>query len=713
MKRRSISLAAVSALVLVLGPRVGPSAVLENAMASAERRHPLLFASAEEIARAKQRAAKHDWARAVYDGIIAGAERALVDAVEVPDRGGQWSHYYSCPKHGVRLKMESPTRHVCPHGGEVYSGWPYDDVAVTYTHHKYTADLENLGLAYAFTGDRRYAERAREILLAYAAKYAGYKIHDVRGGERASGGKRFAQTLDEAVSLVRVAWGYDLIYETLTPEDRERIETEFLRPSVEVILRNRAGKSNWQSWHNAGIAAVGFCLGDAGMIRTALDDPKHGFRYQMQASVLSDGSWYEGAPSYHFYALSALAYTSEAAHHAGINLYDIPAYKSLFDGPLDLVYPDLTFPGLNDADRFSLLGQERFYDLAYARYGGERYGAVVARGNRRNLFALLYGAETTPVDSDLAAGSVDLDGLGCAVLRDGIGADGRYLLLDYGPHGGGHGHPEKLQVLLYGLGQELAPDAGRLAYSVPMHGSWYRQTVAHNTIVVDQQSQQPTDGRLMLFHTEAGFQAARAVCTGAYEGVALDRTVIVLPDYIVDVYRAHSDAPHTYDWVYHNIGRVRADVTTFECRQPLGKDAGYQHLERLRRAQAPGAWRAAWQVEGGQVRLVAADGCGPAELFFADAPAQPPTTRMPLVICRREGEGAVFVSAIELVPRQVAHCVESIALKGWMGPPGARGLAIEVTTTDGVESFWIADDPETAGAQIVYVPAGGKKRAAP
>lgn len=689
------------------------AAVSEGAarMPDENRRHPCLYATSEEIARGRDRARKYDWAKAVYDGIIASADQALNGTVAVPSKGGQWTHYYSCPKHGVRLRTEAPTRHVCPYGWEVYSGWPYDDVVVSFTHHRYTSQLQDLGLAYALTGAPRYAQRARDIFLAYAEKYPRYRIHDVKGGDGRSGGKRFAQTLDEAVDLVRVAWAYDLIFNTLSAQERELIERDFLRPSVEVIARNPMGKSNWQSWHNAGIAAVGFCLGDEPMVHAALDDPENGFRYQMQASVLSDGSWYEGAPSYHFYALSALAYTAEAAARSGINLHEHPRYRALFDAPLSLVYPDLRFPALNDADRFSLGGQERLYEAASARFGDGRYAAVIDRGNRQSIEALLWGAESIPADATLRLESVNLDGLGCAILRDDTGPDGRYLLLDYGPHGGGHGHPEKLQILLYGLGQELAPDAGRLAYSVPLHRTWYRQTLAHNTIVVDGKSQAPTEGKLVLFHRDDGFQAVRAVATEAYEGVTLDRTVIMTPGYILDVCRARSDQPHMYDWVYHNAGRVRYDGETSAVSTPLAREEGYQHLGGLRRAETTGMWRAVWEVEGGQVRLTAADGCGPAEVFLADAPGQPPTTRMPLVICRRKGEGAVFVSVIELT-RQ-GHRVRSAALKGWVGPPGARGLSVEVVTGDGADTFWIADDTAGGSTQIVYVPAGGKKRTAP
>jgi hypothetical protein len=705
-------------------PQEGPSGIHPVNDSTSTRSHPLLFATTEEIDRARERAQRSNWARAAYDRIIARADQALAGQLAIPDKGGQWTHYYTCPKHGVGLKTESPTRHMCPVDGEVYRGWPYDDVAISHLHQKYNADLESLGLAFAFTHDPRYAERARAILLAYADKYPHYERHDIRGNDTASAGRRFAQTLDEAVALIRVVWAYDLVYDTIPSADRERIERDFLRPSVEVIQRHRAGKSNWQSWHNAAIGALGFCIGDQDLIGMALDDPQNGFHCQMRASVLSDGWWYEGAPSYHFYALSALIFLAEGAYRAGVNLYDA-RLKALFDAPFDLAYPDFTLPALNDSDRFSLIAQERLYEVAATRFRDKRYGAMLARGARGGFEALLWGPEQIDRAPELQATSVNLGGLGCAVLRDGVGADARCLLLDYGPHGGGHGHPEKLQILLYGAGRELAPDAGRLAYSVPLHRTWYRETLAHNTIVVDQKSQEPTEGKLALFHAGTDFQVARAVATGAYEGVALDRTVVMTRGYILDVFRAHSAGSHSYDWVYHNTGRVSSDLMAFESKKPLAKDAGYQHLGRLRRAEDPGAWAVEWQVDpttgadgGARIRLVGADGCGPAEIFFADAPSQPPTERMPLVICRRRGEGAVFVTAIEVMPPQTGETarqplVQSVTLTGWVGPPGARGLSITVMTANGPDSFWIADDPEASGAQVVYVPTRGDKRTAP
>ncbi len=514
-----------------------------------EQERPLLFTSRAEIDRALERAERYDWARKTLDGIIASADSALTIEVRVPDEGGQWSHHYVCKKCGVSLKTESPTRHVCPRCNEVYSGWPYDQVIVGREHHRLTRAIANLGKGYAFTGERAYAEKAREILLAYGERYVDFPYHNNRDQESRSGGRLYAQTLDEAVDIIKVAWAYDLIYDSgvFSEADRATIEDGYLREVARTIMRHDGRMSNWQSWHNAGVAAIGFCLRDDDLASHAINGV-HGLRYQLRASVLPDGFWYEGTAAYHFYALDALRWTVEAAYHSGIDLYDNAAYKSLYDAPLLYVFPDLKFPAVNDSDIFSLAGRSSLYDLAYARFGDESYLNVATRGTRGEM-GLLWGVDELPAATGMDLPSRDFEGLGAAVLRTGSGEDQVYMHLDYGAHGGGHGHPDKLTVILHALGRELAPDPGRLAYGAPLHGQWYRQTIAHNTVTVDGASQRPTEGRLLLFHDGEAIKVASAESDAAYDGVTMRRTVLLAADYM------------------HRAARRRLHARPLRCRQ--------------------------------------------------------------------------------------------------------------------------------------------------
>ncbi len=654
------------------------------------REHPFLFGGAGVFEQAEARAKKFEWAAEQLKNILRHADAALEVELVIPEESGQWSHHYVCKKCGARLS-EKDGKHVCTRCGEVYTGWPYDQVMIANKHHRNWSRMHQLALGYAFTGNEKYAEAALKILLGYAEKYPEWDYHDVRGGQARSGGRIFAQTLDESTAIINVAWAYDMIYNSpaITAEDRDIIENRFLREVVRTIQRHDAGISNWQSWHNAGMAAVGFCLQDDEIASHAING-RSGLRFQLANSILDDGFWYEGTAAYHFYALSALFRTAEIAHFAGIDFYDDQRFKSLFDAPLLYTFPDLKFPAVNDSDVFSLTGQAAMYELAYTRFAEPAYLSVAQYGNRNSLNALLWGLDELPAAPVAALASRNFTGIGAAVLRQGVGNDQLYLHLDYGPHGGGHGHPDKLAFILYGLGQQLAPDAGRLAYAAPMQASWYRQTIAHNTICVDGTSQKATEGVLELMHSVDGFAVAAAQCDTAYSGVMLRRTMTLTDSYVIDIFSAQSDADHVYDLAYHNFGTLKPGLETVSRGEALAEDNGYQHIRDIKQARTDDGWFADFVVTGGTVRVNVL-GSEDTELFFGMGMTDNPPADCPMLIARRSGLETTFTSVIEIAREEPQiSSIETIPVTG------GDGIALKITRGDATDLFMLA---ETSGVQ--------------
>jgi hypothetical protein len=610
------------------------------------RRHPFLFGDAGLFELARVRAGRLPWAKAHLDGIVAVAERHLAEPLSLPDSAGQWSHHYVCKACGNRLKHVVP-KHVCRGCSAEYTGWPYDQVAAGWQHGRNFRQARDMALAYTFTGRGEFASRTREILLAYAQRYPEWKLQNVRGHVSNSAGRLYAQTLDEACAVIGLAWSYDLVYGSgvLQATDRAHIETRLFREMVKTIRRNQAGISNWQSWHNAGVAAVGFCLQDAEMVSHALRG-KNGLEFQFRKSILEDGFWYEGTAAYHYYALDALRWTVEAAWFAGIDYWTNAAYKSLYDAPLLYTFPDLNFPAINDSDIFSLKGRHRLYELAYVRTNDVAHLMVAQFGERKSMEAFLYGPDELPEAPAKALESRVFAGIGAAVLRHGQGRDQLYLHLDYGPHGGGHGHQDKLALTFFGLGRQLGPDPGRLAYGAPLQGAWYRQTFAHNTICVDGVSQRSTTGRLTLFHDGPEGAIMQGESTGAYTGVTLRRTVVLVDGLVVDVFVADSEAEHTYDWVYHNVGTLHTDLTMTPRPEPLGTRAGYQHMSDIREGHTDGAWSVDFVQPDGVVKADMAGGTGTA-VFAGMGMMNNPPVPCPVVVARRTGKRALFVAVIE------------------------------------------------------------------
>ena len=69
---------------------------------------------------------------------------------------------------------------------------------------------------FALTGDIKYAQRSRDILVGYARRYTQYPYHSANMGKKTdeasrSGGHVFEQTLNEASWMQSVCEAYDLV----------------------------------------------------------------------------------------------------------------------------------------------------------------------------------------------------------------------------------------------------------------------------------------------------------------------------------------------------------------------------------------------------------------------------------------------------------------------------------------------------------------------
>ncbi|MBK8482178.1 MAG: alginate lyase family protein [Proteobacteria bacterium] len=578
---------------------------LAAAVPLAQREHPRVLLTRADFARIGAWADAHDWARAARDGVVAAAQGWPASFLKkyglsqwaLPPEGGQWVGWYVCPVHHVNLQYAPPLTHRCPVDGATYSGWPYDQVAYARMHTDLAQAARDQGLAWQLVGDRPSAEGAAQILLAYADAYALLPLHDKDGGAAKSGARVKAQTLDEAAWLVEVAWAYDLIADAgvLTASQRLHVEQHLLRAAAAVVARYPHGISNWQSWHNAAIGAAAFAMEDPVGIARAFRSASDGFDFQLRKSISADGVWYEGSWGYHFYALDALINLAEMGARAGLDPYGGPLgakLRGMFEAPPGLALPDGTLPAFNDSRSLSLWSTARYYsEVGYQRYRDPSLTAFM-RPSGRGRDALLWGAEEVPATPPLVTPSRVLPAAGFAVLRAGAGAEASCLALDFGPHGGSHGHLDKLGHVFYAKGGILGVDPGTQAYSVPSHKTWDRVTLAHNTVVVDEQSQVEATGALQRFVAAPALSMVTANAGPAYATASLTRTLVLSPEYVVDGYRvvATDGQAHQLDWIHHAPGTLSSPVA-LEAYGELPVAQGYQHLRDPRGALAAGAWQ--------------------------------------------------------------------------------------------------------------------------
>ncbi len=598
--------------VLLEGGRLVDGVNLEAAIpwVGAPAPHPRLLLNAADFTRIASWRATIPWATQVVSDILRDADawpRSFTETYyltnwSLPPEGGQWGMWYICPN-GEYLVYQSPGRHYCPSNGQYYTGWPYDQVIYGRMHNDLAEAARDLGLAYRITGNITYAQRSAEILLAYADAYTAYPYHDINNAPNNSGGRVLAQTLDESIWAVPIAWAYDLIADSpaLTGTARLHVEQDLLAQIAVTIRRHPAGMSNWQSWHNAGLAAVGWAMGDPIPVALAMDAPRNGFNFQMANSVSAEGFWYEGSWGYHFFALQALRFQAEMARRAtpgaGLDLFAEPSLRKMYEAPINFAQPDLTLPSFNDTGSVGLIGESFLYESACSAYGGTLCSGVLGR-KARGRESLFWGMATLPAPTAPSTASVLFPEAGYGVLRNAERAAPVYVALDYGPHGGGHGHYDKLGFVLFGQGTVLGVDPGTQSYAAPTHATWDKVTVAHNTVVVDGLTQAEATGNLHRFVALPGLSAAAADAGSAYTTTSLLRTLILGTDYVIDRMhvRALDGKSHGVDWVYHNNGTL----TTTLVRTPypgLPTVNGYQHITRTAAVTTAADWAVEFRLD--------------------------------------------------------------------------------------------------------------------
>ncbi|NUQ29451.1 MAG: alginate lyase family protein [Acidobacteriaceae bacterium] len=677
--------------------------LLLRVVGRAHGQSPSLFLSEEDF-KARQQLAQHEtWAHDSLRALIQEADDfphayktrfGVADAAPPPE-GGQWLHWYACPETGTPLQFHPPDQNICPETGKNFTGYPYDHVVYQLRNDALAEAAVALGLAFRFTHKEEYAQKAAGILKDYARVYPTYALHDNYGKAGPNGAKAYSQTLDESIWLIKIAWTYDLIRGTnaLSTAEKQEIEDKVLRASAAMVSKaHKEPTYNIQSWINGALAAVGFTLNDKALIREAIDGPI-GFRYQMHHFV-TEGFWAEGAWGYQFYAMRPLTMTAQMAARKGIDLWkQEPNLSALFHSPLGVLLPDGRLPAFNDSGSVDLYEQAYLYEVAYAATSDPALLPVLEHRARSNREAFLFGAEHLPHTVEPKLTSTVFPEAGYATLRSP--SNDLTVVMKFGPHGGAHGHFDKLNFVLFANGQTLAVDPGTYPYGLPIHREWDSMTVAHNTISVDQQRQDAATGKLLNWRAGDGWTAVSADAGPVYTMAHLRRTMLLTPNYvlILDECESVDGQAHTFDWAYHNAG-MESLVSSLQMKpSTLSTANGYQHLGNSNEGitskaiavrfisqtadvhepvsnSTPATYRSndalqpRSKVQSSNIELNLQMLSAPAtEVIIGDAPARGSKNPAPFVLVRRSGTSATFATLLTAADEQTSGTTRKITFK--------------------------------------------------
>ena len=623
-----------------------------------------------------------------------------------------------CPRDGTLLDFDpfSPRSHNCPQCGSVYKGELHDRFWI-YWYQLWLAERAVHGALLGSLGiEPRGLAFAASVLDAYCDRYPAYPNVDNALGPT----RPFFSTYLESIWVLQLCVALDLI-EAAEPskfaQTASRSRDLIVEPSLSIIRSYDEGMSNRQVWNNAAMMAACRVLArgdDAESIVWA----ESGLAAHLSEALLPDGTWYEGE-NYHLFAHRGLWYGVAMAERAGVELPGalVERFNAGFATPFLTALPDFTLPSRRDSQYAISLRQWRFAEmceLGLAR-GADRvlvsalsrlYDDDIPRGvtgrarssaeAERNLPAttlsradlgwrslLLARAELPPLTAT-ALPSVLLEAQGIGVFRRDAGRV--YVALDYGHSGGGHGHPDRLNLLLSRGETRWLDDYGTGSYVDPsLH--WYRSTLAHNAPMTDGRSQPRVSGSLIAYDERGAAGVLSAAARIGANSSAI-RTIIVMPDYLVDQITWSPDT-RLFDLPLHvDLELVGAASPTIAAvlEGSDGLEDGFRFLRNTARIATISAKETA-HLRGnrdGETLDVWLGSLEPFELWRATAPGAPGRDEASFIVFRSRGSRGALR-----------------ALWSWSGEIKSVELFPNVVVTMADERHEFSDEPNSLRVTIV------------
>jgi len=290
------------------------------------------------------------------------------------------------------------------------------------------------------------------------------------------------QSLNEAWWTVYAIQGYGDVKDSYSDETREKIETDLFIPITEFLSEGQPQTfnkvHNHGTWAAAAVGMTGYVLGDQDRVEKALygldKSGTGGFMKQLDKLFSPDGYYNEG-PYYQRYALMPFVLFGQAIekneperkifeHRDGI-------LKKAIYSTVQQSYNGLFFP-INDAIKdkgidtvelqygvaiaYDLTGDKQLLSIAEAQ------GAVVPTAEGKKLAEDLAAGMAQPFDyrSMRLRDGAEGDQGALDVLRASNDPKGLTVVAKNTSQGLGHGHFDKMGLIVYDAGHEILSDYG-------------------------------------------------------------------------------------------------------------------------------------------------------------------------------------------------------------------------------------------------------------
>ncbi|MGD0517624.1 MAG: heparinase II/III family protein [Thermoguttaceae bacterium] len=513
--------------------------------------HPYLFFTDDDIARLKQRMENDKSAAETWTRMLDRANRA----VEQPEADGG--------------------RGRGPGGG-----------------------MEQLCLAYRMTGEKKFAEKIKQLLLAQMNR------PDFSEASLLQRDPPWHSGLQTGDACYNFAVGFDCIHDFLSPEDRKTFAGALVEKGINLILNDWVlGEKRIHSLDTMGHNWWSVCVFNAGISSIAILDEEPCARKWVERIGAGSAEWLTYAGSaletkprnfdreggfYESVGYADLAVSEYLRFRLGWNnafrspiAPDIPMIDKFGDFFCNFCYlqkgrvvPVLFGDGSSTSSgrrSVSMAWANGMHKKSYLWYLNQFKQGSSETPERTSAFDLVYG----PTEEDYAQApsvpdlpdSALFPDMGWAALRSSWEKDATLLGVKSG-FTWNHSHADAGSFVLFHGGEYLLVDSGGSpGYAAPEYDGYYRQSVAHNVVLFNGQAQNPEatyfgsqfPGTVSHLMDAGDLKYVFADATGptAWRFARNFRHFLWIGDVILIIDDVKSFEPGQFEWLLHVGGKTQ------------------------------------------------------------------------------------------------------------------------------------------------------------
>ena len=430
-----------------------------------------------------------------------------------------------------------------------------------------------LGVVYAVEGDLTAAERLRDAMLHVAS----FEVWT--GPQNKDRDVPWLSDLSTTRIAVELAYGYDMIYDMLTPSERDTIADAVLNKGVMPLLKDwvlpetriHALDSMGHNWWSV-------CIGLAGAALLPISDRLEPARFddligQIEQSLIEFLEYpgctlFNKVPNYDEHSLfyESVGYFCYGTGELLRYLWHAERYLGRRDAlrralPSELGQAILSFAYLYEQDGQTKIGFLNYGDSAYTAnimpmvrwlrllgYDTPALAAYAAQvGVEEDILTLTAGNHTAePSGLHTLPTTAVYNETGYAITRSSWDNDATLLAIKSG-YTWNHAHADAGSFMLYDRGAPLLIDSGSCSYGDRLYRSYYCKDISHNVLLIDNKGQREEEqirgskfsGRISehyeadgLFYVQADATGPMAhLCSRMYRNfIWLDHSLLLIVD---------------------------------------------------------------------------------------------------------------------------------------------------------------------------------------